>query len=65
MNRILILEELEAYVFNKLFELYSILYDGWRKILEFLGRGGFFEKNILRKFLEIDYPPPGRGVKFT
>ena len=41
MNGIIILEELEAYVYNKCFMLYSVLYDDLRKILELLGRVKF------------------------
>ena len=52
MNRILILEELETCVYIKCLGLYSILYDGWRRIiLELFGRGRelFWRKNILKK----------------
>ena len=55
-NRILVLEELEPYVYNKCAWLYSILCDGWRQTLKLSGRG--YQKNILRDFLEIDAPNP-------
>ena len=44
------MEELEAYVYNYCFVLYSILYDGSIMILELRERGkGYFEK-YLKKF---------------
>ena len=39
MNRILVFGRTELFAYNKFFELHSILYDDWRKILELLGRG--------------------------
>ena len=63
MNRILVLEELESFVYNKCFELYSILFDGWRIVLELLGEG-YFEKIFYENFWKSN-PIDGKGVKFT
>ena len=49
MNRILILKELEPFVYNKCFELYSTLYDYLKKIPELLGRA------ILKKYLRKNF----------
>ena len=57
------MKELKAYIYNKCFKWYSILYDDLRKILELLGEGLFW-KNILRKFLEIE-PLSGNEIYVT
>ena len=56
MNKILIFEELEAYVYNKCFILYSILYDDLRKIIKLL-EGAYFEKYFKKSFGDRPHPP--------
>ena len=54
------LDELEPQVYNKCFELYSILNGGWRKILELLGEEGLFWY-----FLIFGIDPHGSDIYVT
>ena len=58
MNKILIFEELEAYVYHKCFGLYSILYDGFRNILQLFGRRGVIFEKYFKKIFENRPPLP-------
>ena len=64
MNRILIIVELEPYVYNKYFGLYSILYYDLRKIRELLGERAIL-KSIFKENFCKSTPLLPREVKFT
>ena len=56
------MKELDSFVYNNSLELYLIINDGWKIILELLGGGLYWKKYFKKIFRNLTPYPSGRRV---